>query len=42
LRRSGGPSNYESLGEIEKQTLLTNLLLNKQTVLSDAPIDGQS
>ncbi len=42
LRRSGGPSNYESLGEVEKQTLLTSLLLgNSALVLSDVPIDGQ-
>lgn len=42
LRRSGGPRNYESLGELEKQTLLTHLLLDtSKTVLNDAPIDGQ-
>jgi len=38
LRRSGGPSNYESLGEVEKQTLLTSLLLgNSALVLSESP-----
>lgn len=43
LRRSGGTSNYESMGEVEKQTLLTSLLLNTHTsVLSDAPIDSQN
>lgn len=43
LRRSGAPGNYESLGEVEKQALLTSLLLNTdKAVLSDAPIDSQS
>lgn len=43
LRRSGGPANYESLGENEKQALLSSLLMNtNKAALSDKPIDGQS